>query len=216
MKLYYNPLSTYSQKALLAFYEKDISFEREVVWMNDADSRAAYAKIYPICKVPLLIADDSRMVPESSIVVEYLENHFPQGVRLIPEDSVAARQVRFNDRMADLYINEPGLKILFDKIKIRASLPEDLERAHNFLKISYEGFDRKLEAGQWICGKDFTMADCALIPPLFYLEHQVPFAEYRNLAAYWERAKQRASYRRVMEEFVPVWQGMMNAKADAA
>ncbi|HEX7641158.1 MAG TPA: glutathione S-transferase family protein [Burkholderiaceae bacterium] len=213
MKFYYNPLSTYSQKAMIALYEKDISVQREVVWMNDAESRAAYEKIYPICKVPLLIADDGRMVPESSIVVEYLENHFPQGLKLIPDDPVAARLVRFNDRMADQYVNEPALKILFDKVKIRNILPEDIERAHKFLAISYDGFNRKLEAGPWVCGQDFTMADCALIPSLYYLEDLVPFAEYKNLAAYWERAKQRPSYRRVMEEFVPVWQGMTSAKA---
>jgi glutathione S-transferase len=213
MKLYYNPLSTFSQKALMALYEKGVEFEREVVWMNDPESRAAYEKVYPICKVPLLFGDDGRMVPESTIIVEYLENELSQGPRLIPEGAVEARQVRFHDRMADLYVNEPAIKILFDRIKIRNILPEDVERAHKFLAISYEALDRKLEAGQWICGKDFTMADCALIPSLYYLEQLVPFAGHKNLAAYWARAKERPSYRRVMEEFVPIWESMMNAKA---
>jgi len=152
-------------------------------------------------------------VPESSIVIEYLENNFPQGLKLIPDDPVAARLVRFNDRMADQYVNDPALKVLFDKMKIRNILPEDVERAHKFLAISYEGFNSKLESGQWLCGKDFTMADCALIPSLYYLESLAPFSGYKNLAAYWERAKARPSYRRVMEEFVPVWEGMINAKA---
>ncbi len=210
MKLYYNPLSTFSQKALIALYEKGVDFEREVVWLNDPESRAAFVQLYPIGKVPFMVGLEGRKVPESTIIIEYLENHFPQGMRLIPDDAHEARQARFYDRMADLYVNEQALKLFFDQIKLRAYMPEDLERARQFLDISYEAFDNKLATGPWVCGKNFTMADCALIPSLFYLERLLPFAERKNLTAYWERAKERPSYRKVMQEFVPVFEGMLN------
>ncbi len=55
MKFYYNPLSTYSQKAMIALYEKQVKFEPVVVsLMTPEESEADYEKVYPIGKVPLL------------------------------------------------------------------------------------------------------------------------------------------------------------------
>jgi len=53
MKLYYNPLSRYSQKVLIAFYEKQVEFEPIVVNVMTPESRAAYEQIYPLGKIPL-------------------------------------------------------------------------------------------------------------------------------------------------------------------
>ncbi|HEY8027519.1 MAG TPA: glutathione S-transferase family protein [Burkholderiaceae bacterium] len=212
MKLYYNPLSTFSQKALLAFYEKGVEFEREIVKLSDPESRATYEKIYPIGKVPLLIIDGGHMIPESTIIIEYLEGHYAQGTRLIPEGVNAARKVRFHDRMADLYVDEQAVKVLFNQMKIREYLPADIERARQLLNISYEFINRSLEDCTWLCGSEFSMADCALIPSLFYVEKLVPFADFHNLAAYWQRAQQRPSYQKVRAEFMPIWESMMGAR----
>ncbi len=47
MKLYYHPVSTYAQKAVIAFYEKSVEFAPELVNLMDEAARAAYRKIYP-------------------------------------------------------------------------------------------------------------------------------------------------------------------------
>ena len=60
MKLYYHPLSTFSQKVLLAFYEKGIEFEREVVNLMDPEGRKRLEAIYPYGKVPLLVVGGPR------------------------------------------------------------------------------------------------------------------------------------------------------------
>ena len=213
MKLYYNPLSTFSQKALLAFYEKDVPFEREVVQLGDPEGRAAYEKIYPIGKVPLVVMKDGYKIPESTIIIEYLEGHYDQGTRLIPKGIDEARRVRFLDRMVDLYVDEPAIKILFDQMKYVEYTAGDLERARKFLNTSYQVLNRDLESNKWLCGNDFTMADCALIPSLFYLQKSFPFEAHANIVRYWKDAQQRASYRRVQEEFLPVWKGMQEAMA---
>ena len=56
MKLFYNPLSSYSQKTLLGFYEKQVPFEPHLVNLMDAAEKARFRKIYPLGKVPLLEA----------------------------------------------------------------------------------------------------------------------------------------------------------------
>ena len=118
MKLYYHPLSGYSQKTIVAFYEKGLEFEGEIVELMDPESKGAYMQdVYPIGKVPFLIADDGRQIPESSIIIEYLENTYDSGTLLIPDDKHLARQVRFHDRMTDLYIQNQLGTIFFDTLK---------------------------------------------------------------------------------------------------
>jgi len=102
VKLYYNPLSTYSQKTLIALYEKQVAFEPVIVNLMSPEGQAEYEKLYPIGKVPMLVLDDDYKIPESTIIIEYLEGHVQSGTRLIPEGTDAARQVRFMDRMSDL------------------------------------------------------------------------------------------------------------------
>ncbi|GMQ96224.1 MAG: hypothetical protein BMS9Abin14_750 [Gammaproteobacteria bacterium] len=59
MKLYYRPISTYAQKAQIAFYEKSVAFTPELVNLMDEAARAAYRKIYPLGKVPLPVLDEA-------------------------------------------------------------------------------------------------------------------------------------------------------------
>lgn len=211
MKLYYNPLSTYSQKALIALYEKGIAFEPHVVDLFSPEGRAAFEKVHPLGRVPFLKARDDWDVPESTSIIEYLEDEFPGTPRLIPPGGgVAARQVRFMDRMADLYLNEPIVELLFQKVGFRAKDEARAERMRKFATFSYRAMDQQLANRTWLCGDSFTMADCAAIPPLFYASIPLPFDEYPNLLAYWKRAKERPSYAKVRAEFEPIWAGLMN------
>lgn len=212
MKLYYNPLSTYSQKALIAFHEKNVSFEPVIVNLMTPEGRSAFEAIYPLGKIPLLVADDGHMVPESTIIIEYLEGKYPkQGMRLIPDGIDAARQVRFMDRMSDLYVNDPIVMLLFEKFGFRKHTESDLATATKQLRISFAHFDKRLANQEWLCGSEFTMADCAAIPALYYAHVCAPFSDYGNLVRYHQRAKLRPSYARVMAEFVPIWEGMLRA-----
>ena len=203
MKLYYFPLSTYSQKALMALYEKNVEFEPVLVNLQDEAQRAEYRQRYPIGKVPLLVRDDDWMIPESSIIVEYVDTHFEDGPRLIPADPDRARQTRFMDRMNDLYLNESITTLLFQSWKPEAERdPERIETAQYRAGVMYQYMDRTLENGRWLMG-EFSMADCAAAPALLYAQQVFPFTEHGNVSAYWERLQARPSYRRVLTEAQP-------------
>jgi glutathione S-transferase len=208
MKLYYNPLSSYSQKAMIAFYEKGVAFDPIVVNLMTPEGIAEYASVYPLKKIPMLKVNDDRMVPESSTIIEYLQDEHPQGTQLIPQGVAEARQVRMMDRMCDLYLNDPVVSLLFNRLGFRQLNEADIAKSSGYISHTLEQLDKRLGTQDWLCG-DFSMADCAAIPALYYAQMVAPLSDYPNVVRYFERARQRPSYARVMAEFVPIWEGMM-------
>jgi glutathione S-transferase len=198
MKLYYNPRSSYSQKVLLAFHEKQVPFTPMIVTPGDAE----LAKVTPLGKVPVLVLDDGWKIPESTIIVEYLETHFSSGSRLIPTDPDLARQTRFHDRLADLYVNNSMTTIFFDGQKPADKRnPEAVTAARARLDSMYAGFDNHLSKGRtWIMGDEFTLADCSLVPSLHYCRQLHPFDKHKHLLAYANRAAERPSFIKVQNE----------------
>ncbi len=216
MKLYYNPLSTYSQKVMIAFNEKGIAYESQLVDLMSPEGRAAYEKINPLGKIPFLKPSEDWQVPESTSIIEYLEDKFPKTPRLIPAaGGDAARQVRFMDRMSDFYLNEPIVELLMQKVGFRGQDADKAARARKHAGMSFEHFNKRLAKQPWLCGENFTMADCAAIPPLFYAQTALPFEAFPNIVAYWQRAQQRPSYAKVKAEFEPIWMGMMSQRSAA-
>ena len=214
MKLYYYPLSTYSQKVLIALNEKHLSVEKEIIDLMSAEARAAYAKVSPIGKVPFLRASDDWDVPESTSIIEYLEDEYPDSPRLIRYgDRRAARQVRFMDRMADLYYNDPVVELLFQQLGFRSEDADKADRARGYIAMTYGHLNRRLADRAWLAGDAFTMADCSLIPAMYYARTVAPFDDHANVAAYWERAQSRPSYAKVKAEFEPIWQGLADGRA---
>jgi glutathione S-transferase len=203
MKFYYHPVSSYSQKALTALHEKAVAFTPEVVDIFSDDARAAYKKINPFGKLPALVADDGRLVPESSIVIEYIDSHFTTGTRLIPADPDKARQVRFYDRIFDLYVNNSFQKIFFDGRRPENERdPVGVKNALGTLTNAYDLLDKHFAKATWAV-TDFSMADCAAAPALAYSRMLVPFDKHANLGAYFGRLAERPSFKRALDEAQP-------------
>ena len=59
LRLYFHPLSSFCQKVLIALYENDTPFEPHIVDLGDEKSSAAFKKIWPIGKFPVLRDDAS-------------------------------------------------------------------------------------------------------------------------------------------------------------
>src|SRR5262245_51764472 len=118
LTLHFHPLSSFCHKVLIALYENGTPFRPQVVNLMDDGDRAASRKLWPIGKFPVL-RDDARgeTVPETSVLIEYLDCHYPGTTRFIPSDAEAARQVRLRDRFFDLYIHLPMQKIVGDRLR---------------------------------------------------------------------------------------------------
>lgn len=206
LTLYYHPLSSFCWKALIALYENDTPFEPHIVDFGDAAATAAFKAIWPIGKFPVL-RDTARdcAVPESSIIIEYLAQHYPGPSKLVPADADLARQVRFKDRFFDLYVHNPMQAIVGDRLRPPgAKDPHGVAQARAMLRTSLGMVEKGLAGKTWAMGDAFTMADCAASPALFYADKVMPFAESHPTAtAYLGRLKQRPSFARVLREAEP-------------
>jgi glutathione S-transferase len=206
LTLHFHPLASFCWKALIALYENDIPFRPNPVNLGDAAERAALQKLWPIGKFPVL-RDEARgeTVPESSIIIEYLDTHYPGRTRFIPENPGLALQARLRDRFYDLYVHLPMQKIMEDRLRpVDKRDPHGVEVARAQLKTSYRMIEQQMAGSRWAIGEIFSIADCAALPSLFYGNMVEPFGDTNtNVASYFERLKARASVARVMREAKP-------------
>ncbi len=204
LALYGHPFSSYTQKALIALYENATPFEFRCIGPETPQHVDDWRRLWPIGKFPVL-ADGERTLAEASIIIEYLQLAHPGPVRLLPADPMAALDVRFLDRFFDLHVMD-AMQIAVESalgrmpIKVEQGLAiagERLERAYAFLETHLAG-------RIWANGADFTLADCAAAPSLFYADwtHRIS-DEYPLLRGYRARLLDRPSFARAVDEARP-------------
>ena len=205
LKLYYHPLSSYCHKALIALYENDIPFEPIVVNLADEQSSAEMKALWPVGKFPVL-KDEKRghAIAESSVIIDYLDAHYARK-RLIPMDPDAAWQARMWDRFFDLYVMEKQGKLVEDNLRpAEARDPHGVAKAKDVIEKSYAILENKLGDNTWAIGDEYSLADCAASPALFYAGLAVPITDATpKLKAYYERLVRRPSYLRALKEAEP-------------
>jgi len=202
MKLYWFPLSPYSQKALIALEEKGAKYETELVDLGNPDARAAYEKVNRFGKVPFL-RDEARdwNVPESTTIVEYVDRHVAGGTQLIPSDPDLARQARFHDRVFDLYVTEQALKIFFDGRRPADKRDQlGVESAEKRLDKTCAMLDDYLAKRTWVLGDTFSIGDVAAAPALAIARMVRPFDAHKNLVAYFGRLNERSSVQKTFKQ----------------
>ncbi|MDI7861641.1 glutathione S-transferase family protein [Rhizobiaceae bacterium n13] len=202
--LYAHPFSSYCQKALIALYENDTPFEFMMLAPDHPDVYSEFAARWPIRRFPILV-DRGRTIMEASIIIEYLSVHYPGPVRLIPDDAETALEVRMLDRFFDNYISTPQQRVVFDAIRpADARDPYGVEEAREMLDRAYGWLDRYMEGRQWAAGDDFSLADCAAAPSLFYADWTHPIdPSFDNVRGYRRRLLERPSFARAVDEARP-------------
>lgn len=209
LTLHSHPLSSYCHKVLVALYETGTPFTAAMVNLGDPVARAAYAAMWPTAKIPLL-QDHVRgqIVPETSIMIEYLDQHYPGARSLLPKDPATLLEARLWDRVFDLYVMNPMMRIVDDHMRPAAERdPRAVPQSKDILATAYGMIEHHMATRAWAAGEDFSIADCAAAPALFYAAIASPFpGTNKNLAAYFERLMARPSVIRVIAEARPFFQ----------
>ncbi len=204
LALYGHPISSYTQKALSALYENATPFEFRSLGPDTPEHITEWLRRWPLRRFPLLV-DGDRDVVETTIIIEYLQLAHPGPVRLLPVDPMAALEVRFLDRFFDYHVMD-AMQVAVDSALKRlpvtsvdghALARERLERAYGWL-------DGHLAGRTWAAGDDFTLADCAAAPSLFYADWTHPIGDaYPRVRAYRSRLLARPSFARAVDEARP-------------
>ena len=189
--LHEHPFAAYCWKALIAFYECDVTFER--VFVGGEEDRARLAELWPVGSIPVLV-DAERVLGESTAIVEHVTPALVPGL-----------DARLWDRVIDGQVMTPMQKIVADALRpTDAKDPYGVDEARATLDRAYALLDDHL-GDAWLAGEQFTVADCAAAPALFYARvvHRWDEPAHPALTAYYERLEARPSVARVIDEARP-------------
>jgi glutathione S-transferase len=203
--LHYHPLSSYCHKALIAIDVLGAAVDLRLLNLGDAAERSAHLALWPLGKMPLLV-DQGRPIPETSIIIEYLQRHHAQpGRTLIPSDPGQALDVRLWDRLLDLYVMTPMQALTADLLRPEGERDaHGVARAREGLQTACALIDHHLEGRTWVAGDTFSLADCAAAPALFYAVTYVPIApQHARLAAYFDRLMDHPPVARTIDQARP-------------
>jgi glutathione S-transferase len=215
MKLYNLNLSNFATKCRIVVFEKGANIELADIPGGNPKS-PEYQKINPLGKVPALQTDDL-VIAESEIINEYLEEKYPSPP-LLPKSPEDRAKVRFLTRLNDLYL-DPPFRALFpqlnpktrDEAVVSAKLAELQERLDLLETI--------LPSNGFAFGADFTLADCAIAPTMFFLTNLMPAfgakppTESRpKVAAWWTHVQTRPSVSKAIGEMGVALKAMMGGK----
>jgi glutathione S-transferase len=201
--LYAHPFSAYSQKVFIAFYEKDIPFDLRLLSPENPTAIAERHALWPIDRFPVLRADGQTIV-ESTIIIEWLDRRHPDPAPLIPAAFEAALEVRTLDRIFDNYVMTPVMTIVFDRILPETERdPHGVARAHALLDKACGWLDDRMASREWAAADQFSLADCAAAPALFYADWVHPLDRHAALARYLRRLRARPSFARCVADARP-------------
>jgi glutathione S-transferase len=189
--LHSHPLASFCHKVLIGLYEAEIPFEHRVVDLSDPVASAPLREAWPVGKIPVLFVGE-RAIAETTIILEDVAE------ALFPVDREQRLQARLWDRFFDNYVQVPMQRIVFDQLQ-RWNDP-GVADARDTLRTAYGMLERQLTS-EWVVGPQFTIADCAAAPALFYARTLEPLPS--RSAAYFERLIARPSVARVLEEARP-------------
>jgi len=200
LELFGHPFSSYTWKALIALYESDTPFTfRNIAGNEFPENEAAFLEHWPVGKFPLLV-DDGVPVMESSIIVEHV------APALVPDDRDLALEVRMLDRIFDNHVMTPVQAIVAEHLPFITQTPDEarIARARASLDKVYPWLDARLAGRRWAAGENFTLAECAGAPSLFYADWVHPIPEgLTSLKGYRARALARPAVARVVDEARP-------------
>ena len=198
---------------LIAAHALGVELEQRLLDFSDATQCEAFLALPPMGRMPLL-EDAGRVVAETSIIIEHLQQHHATGdVRLIPDDPAAALQVRYWDRICDFYVMTPMQALTAEQLKPDGSRNADATAAATATLLkAYGVLDRQLANTAWLAGRDSSLADCAAAPSLFYAVAYVAFPDgSARLSAYFERLMEQGDVAAVVDAARP-WLGMFPSR----
>lgn len=202
IKVYHASPCPFGRKVLGVLNEKNLDYEiQKMSFKNGDHKKADYLKLNPNGEFPV-IDDEGFVLYESSAIAEYLEDEYPEP-RLLPADSEPRARVRMLHQFSDLHL-APAFGGVFKKLMMTKEEPTAEDNAE--LSSMLGRLADYLGKGPFLAGKEFSLADCAVLPILASIEHSGrSFEGFERLADYLARAKKRPAFKGAGYELGTIW-----------
>jgi glutathione S-transferase/RNA polymerase-associated protein len=214
--VYEHPLSPYAQKVKIALREKKIPFEvktPEVIGSGLAGGD--FAETSPRAEVPAIV-DDGVRVFDSTIILEYLEDKWPDPP-LLPGSPAARARVRMIEDVCDTHyeaINWGIGEIRFFRRAEGALAETLLAGAAKQIAAMHRWLEPQIGEREWFNGDRFGWGDLSVAP---YVSMSAMFgfppAPGSALARWLDRIGQRPTVSQTFDEAVASTAGMGNFAA---
>ncbi|MHB8622097.1 MAG: glutathione S-transferase N-terminal domain-containing protein [Sulfuricaulis sp.] len=179
MKLYGSLTSPYVRKARILIREKNLPGEFVVAdaWAADSPVPA----LNPLGKVPVLALDNSELLYDSPVIVEYLDSMKPPA--LLPAAGAARWQMLRWQALADGILDAVVTRLLESRRPAAQQSAENIRRQEEKIARSLDYAERHLGNEAWLMSDHFTLADLAMGVALEYIDFRYPHD--------WRRAHRR-------------------------
>lgn len=216
MKLYSLPLSPYAARVRGAIYAKKLPVE---IVAPPADWRTSttYRALNPLVRIPVLVLDNGTSIPESGVIVDYLEETHPNPP-LLPKTAEERARVRVIVSVADHYVMQEIMPLFF---LLDSQDGDDSEIEAGFAKLAkgLGHLDRLIDANAYATGGRLTAADVWLTPVRFTLDGLMGFSgrttlldDYKAVAGYAKVAQRDPALGRVWQEMTDGLAAMMKSR----
>jgi len=197
-------LSPFVRKVRVACAEKGIEYDvNPVVPFGNAEFKQ---NMNPLGKIPVL-EDDGELIPDSSVIVAYLERAHPQRP-LYPADPKLFARALFLEEYADTKLIEATgphfqqnvLSKLFRRPPVQAAIDAAIALQPEIFGY-LEG--RIQDPAAPIVGDSFSIADIAVASPFVNFFHgggSIPADAYPKLASFVATVHARTSFKPLIEE----------------
>jgi glutathione S-transferase len=206
--LYHMPLSPYARKVRLVLAEKRLPFELrlEKVW----ERRAEYLELNPAGTVPTLVEDNGLVVPDSTVICEYLDEAYPDNSLMgrTLADRIEVRRLAswFDGKFAaEVTQNLYGEKFLRRLTRRGNPDPAAIRTGYTALRYHLDYISWLAETRKWLAGSALSLADFAAAAHLSSLDFigEVDWSISPQAKDWYARMKSRPSFRGVLADRVP-------------
>jgi glutathione S-transferase len=196
--------STHASKTKVVLEEKAVPYRIENLppgnlWKKPPEMLAKH----PLGKVPY-IEDQDLIIFDSTVINEYLEDHYTSGTRLMPHNRTARNHVRQAEQFADEAILAGSLPLIWMPYWSPPEKrdQEQMEKGRELLRGRDLPFMEKLlernqGGGDYVCD-EFTLADAPMMAVAMVLEVDgMKLDGFPQVEQYLQNLRKRKSYRAI-------------------
>jgi len=188
----------FAMRVRMTLHEKNIPFQVQEEDLSNFSEKLK--ELHPEAKVPVLV-HGSRVVYESAVITEYIEEAFSQAPFLMPKDAGARAEIRLWTHWCN-QIFKPDL----DRLKYgKSRFPEsECVGIEDKVKAHLNKLESRLKKSDWLVGNEISLADIHVFPFYRQLSRVTPppafLAGYPSIHQWLERLASRPSFQKTMEK----------------